>query len=296
MTYSIVAFDPATGELGAAAQSHWFAAGSIVQWARPGVGAVCTQAIAEPAYGPRLLDRLAAGESPREALDALLAEDEHAALRQVAVVATGGATATHTGAGCIAFAGHATGPGFSAQANMMAAAAVWPAMADAFASAAPTLPLASRMLAALDAAEAAGGDVRGRQSAALVVVPASGEPWRRRVDLRVDDDPEPLAELARLLHLHGAYEQAGIGDDLVAEGRHAEAGAAYERAVELAPESDELLFWAGLADAEAGDLERGVARVRGAIAIQPGWAELLPRLSAQIAPGAAAVRAELAGD
>ena len=293
MTYSIVAFDPAREEFGAATQSHWFAVGSIVTWARPGVGAVCTQAIAEPAYGPRLLERLAAGAAPQDALDALLAEDESAALRQVAVVGAGGACATHTGAGCIAFAGHASGPGFSVQANMMASEAVWPAMAGAFQGSDPQRPLGERLLAALEAAEAAGGDVRGRQSAAMLVVGAAGEPWSRRVDLRVDDHPQPLAELARLLQLHGAYEQAGAGDELVAAGRHAEAGAAYERAVELAPDSDELLFWAGLADAQAGDIERAVARVRGAIEIHPGCAQLLARLSPQIAPGAAAVRVAL---
>ena len=238
MTYSIVAFDAATGEFGAAAQSHWLAVGAIATWARSGVGAVCTQSIAQPAYGPLLLDRIAGGEPVREALAALVAEDDNAALRQVAVVGPGGACATHTGAGCVAFAGHATGAGFSVQANMMASDAVWPAMAAAFTSAEPTLSLGERMLAALDAGEAAGGDVRGRQSASLLVAGATGAPWRRRVDLRVDDHAQPLAELRRLLHLHGAYEQANAGDVLVAQGRHAEAGAAYERAVELAPESD----------------------------------------------------------
>lgn len=294
MTYSIVAFEPATGQLGAAVQSHWFSVGPIVPWAWPGVGAVCTQSIAEPAYGPGLLERLAGGSGPQAALDAMLAADAGSALRQVAVIGAGGATATHTGASCVAFAGHATGPDFSVQANMMASPEVWPVMATAFENADRALALSHRLLAALDAAQAAGGDVRGRQSAALLVVPARGEPWRTVVDLRVEDHPEPLEELARLLHLQGAYELAGLGDEHVAAGRHDEAGAAYERALELAPESDELLFWAGLAAARCGDVERGVQRVRAAIARHAGWADLLPRLSAEVAPSAAAVRAALA--
>src|SRR3954471_22840986 len=190
-TYSIVARDPDTGEVGAAVQSHWFQTGAIVTWAAAGVGAVCTQSVADPAYGPRLLDRLADGERPATALDTLLGADEQANYRQVAVVSAAGDVAVHTGADCIAFAGHEPGEGFSAQANMMASPDVWPAMAAA--SRAAEGPLARRLLAALDAAEAAGGDVRGRQSAALVVAPADGEPRRLSVDVRVEDDPQPPA-------------------------------------------------------------------------------------------------------
>jgi uncharacterized Ntn-hydrolase superfamily protein len=290
-TYSIVARDPGTGELGAAVQSHWFSVGSIVAWARPGVGAVCTQSIAEPAYGPRLLDRVEQGEGPREALDALLAGDDAARFRQVAVITPSGPPATHTGPGCIAFAGHATGDDFSAQANMMASDAVWPAMARAFA--ASSGPLARRLLAALRAAEEAGGDVRGRQSAAVVVVPASGEPWRRTVELRVEDHPEPLDELERLLTLHDAYRLATEGDDLTGEGRHAEAGERYERAAELAPDNHELLFWAGMAAFQNGDREEGLRRVRRAIELQPGWRDLLGRLEPEVSPVAADVLAAL---
>lgn len=290
-----MAFEPATGEFGAAVQSHWFSSGSVVPWVRPGVGAVCTQSVAERSYGPRLLDRLAAGDAPRDALEQLLAEDPHAALRQVAVVGAGGVTATHTGADCIACAGHATGAGFSVQANMMAGDAVWPAMAEAYAAADHALPLARRLLAALDAAEAAGGDVRGRQSAGLLVAPAAGEPWRTVVDLRVEDHPQPLQELGRLLALHDAYALAGDGDEHAAAGRHADAGAAYARALELAPDKDELLFWAGLAAAQAGDVERGTACVRDAIERHAGWRQLLERLSPQLAPAAAAVRRALEG-
>src|SRR3954454_17102036 len=173
-TYSIVARDPETGELGVAVQSHWFSVGSVVSWARPGVGAVATQSVVEPAYGPWLLDRLQAGATAREALDALLAEDDGVAFRQVAVIGAGGMPAVHTGERCIPYAGHDLGTDFSAQANMMAREGqVWPAMADGFTQAEGTL--ARRLLAALHAAEAHGGDVRGRQSAALLVVPPEGE-------------------------------------------------------------------------------------------------------------------------
>ena len=213
-TYSIVARDPTTGELGVAVQSHWFAVGPIVPWVRPGVGAVATQSIAEPAYGPHALDRVAAnGSGAGATLDVLLGDDELSRFRQVAIVDAQGEVATHTGDGCIAHAGHRAGAQFSAQANMMASPDVWPAMAAAFESASG--PLARRLLAALNAAEASGGDARGRQSSALVVAPAEGEPWQRTVDVRVDDHPEPLRELERLLDLADAYAIASEGDDLV---------------------------------------------------------------------------------
>lgn len=290
-TYSIVARDPDTGALGVAVQSHWFAVGQIVPWARAGVGAVATQSIAEPAYGPRLLDRLATGERPAEALAAELARDPQAAFRQVAVVGADGAVAVHTGERCVAFAGEARGDGFSAQANMMASPDVWPAMARTLESAAG--PLARRLLAALHSAEAHGGDVRGRQSAALVVVPAEGEAWCAHVDLRVDESPDPLAELDRLLDLSDAYALATAGDELTGAGRHDEAGEAYARASALAPGNHELLFWAGLAAAQAGDLPLALERVREAVRLEPGWRELLGRLEPEIAPGAAAVREAL---
>jgi uncharacterized Ntn-hydrolase superfamily protein len=291
MTYSLVARDPGTGELGVAVQSHWFSVGSIVTWARAGVGAVATQSIAEPAYGPRLLDRLAAGEDPRAALEAELAADDSARFRQIAVVGAGGATAAHTGSGCIPHAGQVEDEGFSAQANMMATDRVWPEMAAAFA--ASDGPLARRLLAALDAGEAAGGDVRGRQSAALLVVPASGEPWQRSVELRVEDHVAPLDELRRLLDLHDAYELADRADNLAGEGRHSEAAELYVRAAEAAPASVELEFWAGLAIAAGGDVDAGAERVAAAIAARDGWRELLARLDPEIAPAAEAVRGAL---
>jgi uncharacterized Ntn-hydrolase superfamily protein len=287
-TYSIVARDPDSGELGVAVQSHWFSVGSIVPWAEAGVGVVATQSIAEPAYGPRLLERLRAGEEPQAALAALLADDEMARFRQVAAVAADGRVAVHTGNGCIPYAGHLEGAEFTAQANLMASADVWPAMAAGFHGSAG--PLARRLLAALSAAEAAGGDVRGRQSAALLVVPAEGERWRTVADLRVEDHPEPLVELSRLLDLRDAYELANQADELAGAGRHEEAGERYRRACELAPESAELLFWGGLGRAQQGELDEGAELVRRAIDAHRGWRELLGRLEPEIAPSAEAVR------
>jgi uncharacterized Ntn-hydrolase superfamily protein len=290
-TYSIVARDPETGELGAAVQSHWFSVGSLCTWARPGVGAVATQSVVDPAYGPHALDRLADGVSAPQALGELLAADPLADVRQVAVIDARSNISVHTGPGCIPHAGEAVGEHWSCQANMMARETVPGAMASAFERASGDL--SERLMAALEAAEGEGGDVRGRQSAALVVVPPEGEPWRARVDLRVEDHTDPLGELRRLLVLQRAYELAGEADELMAAGRGEEAGALYRRAAELAPGSDELLFWAGLALAQTGDLDGGVDAVRRAAAEQPNWPVLLDRLSADFAPAGEAVRQAL---
>ncbi len=290
-TYSIVAFDPRTGELGAAVQSHWFSVGSLCTWARPGVGAVATQSVVEPAHGPNALDRIAAGASAEEALAALLDADPLRTVRQVGIVDARGGVAVATGRDCIAHAGDATGPAWSCQANMMERDTVPAAMSAAFEAA--DGDLAARLLAALLAAQAEGGDVRGRQSAALLVVPSEGEAWRARIDLRVEDHRDPLGELERLLGLWRAYELAGAADELMAAERADEAGALYRRAAELAPGSDELLFWAGLAIAHAGDLDEGVSAVRRAAEAQPNWLVLLDRLSPDFAPAGAAVRAAL---
>ena len=279
MTYSVVARDPASGELGVAVQSHWFSVGSIVPHIRPGVGAVALQSVPDIAHGSRILDRLGDGATPEEALDAVLRLDEGEAMRQTAVVDAAGRVAVHTGADCIAEAGQVLGAGWSAQANMMRSPGVPEAMAEAFSAA--TGPLAERLVAALEAAEAAGGDIRGRQSAALV----AGD-----IELRVEDHEDPVSELRRLLVLRRAYQAAGEADELMAEGRFDEAAARYERAAELAPDSDELLFWAGLGAAHAGDLALGVERVRRAIAMHEPWRELLDRLRPEHAPSAAAVR------
>ena len=287
MTYSLVARDPVTGELGVAVQSHWFGVGSVVPFVRPGVGAVATQSVPDPAHGARILDALAQGAAPDAAIDGVLLGDEGAAYRQIGVVDAQGRVATHTGEGCMADAGHTSGDGWSAQANMMASAEVWPAMAEAFVAA--DGPLAERLLAGLDAAEAAGGDVRGRQSAAIVVATATGI----SVDLRVEDSPEPLDELRRLLVLRRAYTAAEAADEAMAEGRMDDAAALYEQAGRLAPQSAELSFWAGLSQVQRGDADGGVERVRAAIAASPGLGTLLERLGPDVAPAADDVRRRL---
>ncbi|MGO9960460.1 MAG: DUF1028 domain-containing protein [Solirubrobacteraceae bacterium] len=271
-TYSIVARDIASGELGVAVQSHWFSVGPLVPWARPGVGAVATQANVEVAYGPLTLDLLAAGAGADQALAQLLAQDSGAHGRQVAIVDAHGAVAAHTGEACMPYAGHVIGEHASSQANIMASPTVWTHMLDAFAAASGSLT--DRLLDALDAGEAAGGDIRGRQSAAVLVVPAQGRPWETTVSLRVEDHPQPLAELRRLVRLHDAYVLAGQGDALVNEERFAEAAVLYEQAANMAPGNHELRFWSDLGAAQIGKLDEGLAQVREAIAQQPGWAEL----------------------
>ncbi len=290
-TYSIAARDPSSGELGVAVQSHWFSVGSVVTWARPGVGAVATQSVVEIAHGPNTLERLAAGRTPREAIADVLAPDELAEYRQLGVVDATGVVASHTGSDCIPCAGEVRGEGFTCQANMMAAAGVPDAMASAYSG--HDGDLTERLLAALDAAEAAGGDVRGRQSAALLVVPPTGEPWRARFDVRVDDGDDPLGELRRLVRLARAYEMAAHADELLAEGDHPNAARLYLDAAALAPESDELTFWAGVGVASES-FESGLEMVRRARSHRASWQTLLERLPAELAPTAAALSEALA--
>ena len=265
MTYSIVARDPVSGDLGVAVQSHYFAVGPVVPWLRPGVGAVATQAMVSVGYGPKTLERLAAGDSPGDALAALVAEDPQAPTRQVAVVGATGEVATHTGAKCIAEAGHRTGDGWSVQANMMTNATVPDAMASAYARAFERGDdLATRLLDALDAAEAEGGDIRGRQSAALVVVSGDPEtpPWDRVYDVRVDDAPEPLVELRRLVAVRRAY--------LTFDADHVALGG-----------NPELRFWQAIGMATAQRQVEEARVVLDAIyAADDRWRELLRRLPA----------------
>lgn len=291
-TYSIVALDAASGQLGVAVQSHWFSVGPIVPWALPALGAIATQASAEISYGPRILELLESGASAGDALERALAEDPARETRQVAVVDFAGQVAAHTGSACIAHAGHATGAGVSCQANIMASEAVWPAMLTAFEQASG--PLAERLLSALDAGEASGGDLRGRQSAALLVVAPDAARWEAEVCLRVEDDAEPLSELRRLLVVHDAYTLAGEGDRLVGEGAFGDAVACYLRAIALAPDNHELLFWSGLGLAQSGDIEAGCAQVARAVELHAPWADLLRRLPPELAPSAAQVRERLA--
>jgi uncharacterized Ntn-hydrolase superfamily protein len=293
VTYSIVARDPATGELGVAVQSHWFSVGSTVPWAEPGVGAVATQSIADPSYGPNGLDLLRAGASAREALSQLVSRDHGKSVRQVTIVDARGQVAAHTGRRCVQFAGHETGRGFVCAANMMRDDGVPKAMARAFTTAMGELP--DRLLASLDAAEEVGGDVRGHQSAAMIVVRSRDEQWYRSLDLRVEDSAFPLVELRRLLRLRQAYDLAERADELTAEGRRQEAALLYRRSMEVCPENAELRFWGGLALVQLNERLAGLEAVKSAIKENDGLGELLNRLSPEIAPSAPAVR-EILGD
>ncbi len=263
MTYSIVARDKETGELGVAVQSHWFSVGSVVTWARAGVGAVATQAMAEISYGPLGLELMSSGKSANEALEALLKSDSKSDTRQVAFVDSKGNVAVHTGKKCIPYAGHVKGDQFTCEANLMRNGKIWAAMKRDFGrtSSVPKrsrLPLAERLVSALEAAEEAGGDIRGKQSAAILVVSSTVAPnsWSGRlVDLRVEDSPRPLPELKRLLRLERGYECANKGDELLNIGKFEEALKAYEKAGKFAPELEELEFWQGVSLVEAKRLK-----------------------------------------
>lgn len=278
-TFSIVARDPATGEMGVAVESHWFSVGALVPWAEAGVGAVATQSIVDPAYGPLGLALMRAGRSAPEALAALLAGDPQREVRQVGMVDAQGRVATHTGKLDIPAAGGQAGEGYVVQANLMESPSVWPAMARAFETAKGDL--AERMLAALDAAQAEGGDIRGRQSAAILVVNSrsTGRPWADKVfDLRVEDHPEPLGELRRLVGVQRAYNHMGAGDDCVALGDWACAEREYGAAEALKPDNAEMAFWHGVALATGGRLEAARPLFKKAFDADPRWRELVRRL------------------
>ncbi|MDQ3753194.1 MAG: DUF1028 domain-containing protein, partial [Acidobacteriota bacterium] len=247
-TYSIVARDPLTGELGVAVQSHWFSVGSVVPWAEAGVGAVATQSFVDPSYGKLGLDLMRAGKSAPDALKSLVAGDEARDVRQVAMIDAQGRVLAHTGAKCIEAAGQTIGENFSVQANLMENDKVWPAMARAFQE--TKGDLAARMLAALEAAQSVGGDIRGKQSAALVVVTGkpTGRAWADRVfDLRVDDHAEPLKELRRLLTLQRAYNHMNAGDLAVEKKDNEAALREYSAAEKLVPNNLEMAYWHAVA-------------------------------------------------
>lgn len=280
-TYSIVARDPATGELGAAVQSHWFSVGSIVIWAEPGIGAVATQSFVEPSYGPLGLQMMRAGKSAEQALTGLLAADAHEDVRQVAMVDAKGRVANHTGKNAIAEHCKATGESYAVQANMMWKPTVCAAMAAAFESASGDL--AERMLRALEAAEGAGGDVRGRQSAALLVV--KGDPtapaWGgREFDLRIEDHADPLLELRRLLTMARAYRLMNAGDEHMTKGEVEQAVIAYSSAEALVPDSHEMVFWHAATLAADGRVDAALPLFKKAFDLWPRWRELVQRLPA----------------
>ena len=282
-TYSIVARDPATGEMGVAVQSHWFAVGSIVTWAEAGVGAVATQSFVDPGYGMKGLDLMRKGTPAPDALRQLVAADKQPDGRQVAMIDAQGRVDAYTGKSAIAAAGHHVGNQYSVQANMMANEKIWPAMAAAFES--TKGDLADRLLAALEAAERAGGDARGRQSAAILVVKAksTGRPWvgaDRVFDLRVDDNPQPVPELKRLIRLQRAYAHANHGDELMTEQKVDEALKEYEASSKIAPEIQELPFWHAVTLASVGREKEAEPIFRAVFAKEPQWMELLKRLPA----------------
>ncbi len=295
-TFSIVARDPKTHELGVAVQSHYFSVGSAVPWARYGVGAVATQSFVEPAYGPRGLALLARGVSPSEALRRLTAADAKRQVRQVAFLDARGRAAAWTGKECIAHAGHVVGRDFSAQGNLLASPKVCGAMASAFEGAKG--PLAGRLVAALEAGQRAGGDARGMQSACILVVgkPERGKPWtERKTDLRVEDHPAPIRELRRLLTLQDAYVLGDAAEQATLVGDVRLAEATYARAVRMAPGNDELLFWRGAMRMRLGREAAAVDDVRRAVRMNPRWRKLLPRLGEDQFPRAGRVVRALRG-
>ena len=286
-TFSIVARDPQTGEMGVAVQSHWFAVGQIVPWAEAGVGAVATQSFVDPSYGKLGLDLIRAGKSAPEALRGLLAADLGREVRQVAMIDAQGRVDAYTGKNDIQAAGNIVGDQFSVQANLMANDKVWPAMARAYEE--TKGDLADRMLAALDAAQAVGGDIRGRQSAALIMVKAqsSGKPWEDRVfDLRVDDSIEPLKELRRLVTLQRAYNRMNAGDLAVEHKDNEAALREYAAAEALAANAEgipasrlaEMIYWHAVALVNMNRVEQALPLFQKAFALQPSWRELTPRL------------------
>ncbi len=278
MTYSIVARDPVTGELGVAVQTRWPNVGETVPWAEPGIGAVATQSFSLKSYGPLGLARMRTGEAAPAVLDDLLADDYDREVRQVGIVDAMGRSASFTGARCVAQAGHVIADGLAIQANMMERASVWPAMEAAFRS--TSGHLADRLMAALRAAEAEGGDVRGRQSAALLVVPASGPAWATTYDLRVEDHRVPLDELARLLRLARAYEAFDRSEAPARAGDLATAAAAMEEAHALAPDDDQITLWTAVMVAGAGRVDEARGLFAEARAAEPRSAEHLRRFLA----------------
>ncbi len=279
MTYSIVARDPATGRFGIAVQSHYLGVGPVVPWLEPGVGGVATQASVNLSFGPIGLELLRAGRTATEVVDALVASDAGAQQRQLGVVDASGRSAAFTGSQCIPFAGHLLGDGFTVQGNLLAADTVWPAMAAAYTRAVDA-PFSERLLRALEAAEAEGGDVRGRQSAAIQIVDGALQPapWRGRLmDLRIEDHPDPVPELRRLVTLQDAYELLDDAGEAARNGRSAEAR--YAEARRMAPDATELVFWRGVELAVAGDRAAGRRELEIAFRADARWRATLEHLA-----------------
>ncbi len=281
-TYSILARDSITGDLAVAVQSHWFSVGTAVSWGEAGVGVVATQSFVNTSFGIRGLALLKQGKSPQEALDELLSTDEGREVRQVAIMDAQGRVAAFTGANCIKYAGHITGSNFSVHANMMLNDKVWPAMAAAYQKNA-SMPLPERVLHAMQAGQAVGGDIRGKQSAAILVVKgkASNEPWNDRVmDLRVDDNPEPLKELARLIKVFRAYEHMNNGDLAVEKNDMKKAMQEYTAAEKMFPDNLEMQYWHAITLANNGSVDEAAGMLRKIYRKDDNWRLLTERLPA----------------
>ncbi len=279
-TFSIVAMDEKTGDIGVAVQSHWFSVGSIVSWAEAGVGAVATQSMVNASFGPRGLKLLKQGKSPKEALKILLASDEGRELRQVALIDARGRVATYTGKDCIAEAGHIQGKGYSVQANMMLNNTVWPAMSKAFEKS-ENLPLAERMVAALQAAQKAGGDIRGQQSAALLIVKgkSTGKPWEdRKIDLRVEDHPQAVDEIARVLKVYRAYEHMNNGDLAIEQNEEEKALNEYGAAQKMFPGNLEMKYWMAVSLVNIGKVEESLPVFKEVFRTDKNWKTLTKRI------------------
>jgi uncharacterized Ntn-hydrolase superfamily protein len=281
-TYSIVARDEKTGEMAVGVQSHWFSVGTAVSWAEAGTGAVATQSFVNKSFGLRGLELLKKGLNAKQVLDSLLSDDQAREVRQLAIVDNSGNVAAHTGKNCIQYAAHITGHQFSVQSNMMLTDKVNKAMAAAFEKSAGK-PLAERILLALEAAESVGGDIRGKQSAALLVVPAKseGRPWdERTVDLRVDDSPQPLPELRRLLKVHTAYQHMNNGDLAIEHNDMDKAMKEYSAAMKLMPNNLEMQYWTAITLANNKQLDRSLPIFKKIFALDKNWKELTRRLPA----------------
>jgi len=282
-TFSIVARDPDTGDMGVAVQSHWFSVGTIVTWAEAGVGAIATQSFVNASFGPRGLEMLKKGMTSQQVVDSLLATDEGREFRQLAIIDSKGNAASFTGKKCIQPAGNIVGDNFSCQANLMINDKVWPAMAEAFKGAKG--PLAERMMAALEAGQKAGGDIRGKQSAAMLVVrgKSTGKVWKDRlIDLRVDDSAEPIKELKRLLKVHRAYDHMNAGDLAVEKNDMPLALKEYSAAEEMFPDNAEMKYWHAVALANNGRVDESLPIFREVFKMDENWRDLTPRL---IPPG-----------
>jgi uncharacterized Ntn-hydrolase superfamily protein len=278
-TFSIVAYDPATGDIGVAVQSHWFSVGTSVTWGEAGVGVIATQSFVNVSFGIKGLELLKQGFSPQEVVDKLISDDEGRDFRQLAVLDVKGRVAAYTGKSCIQPAGHITGNGYSVQANLMINDKIWPAMSEAFEKS--TGPLAERMMTALEAAQKAGGDIRGKQSAAMLVFrgKSTGKVWEDKlVDLRVDDSPNPLKELRRLLNVHRAYEHMNNGDLAVEKNDIKKAMDEYSTAMKMFTDNLEMKYWTAVALANNGEIDKALPMFKEIFKQDKNWKDLTPRL------------------